>query len=550
MGRDLSARRSLIQRLRSHMNSLSRDPKNPEVLQQMAEILIQLDRNAEALSCMLSAAQRFADQKRPREAVEACQKILVLDPGDTDARQLLEQLGGDPPAPPPAAGPAQEAAPAETLSAAGVENVVVVTETADGFQQTSEVRIDIVEEEPPEPPPEESASSSPWNPLGQQTVEVDEVDVLAEEPESSIPQARQEQGEGSTPPKTGQGDRPPAQGPGIVSSVTQQVSAALSEPGSAQTVVELGLEHRHDPADDELRIAQVLDQHQVMRPRQQALPLPDGFRDEGRRMQVEEGAVIYSERDRSNELFLLIRGKVVLTKAIKTRNSTIDPNPRVVTLEAESCFGVLALLGDGRRHLSARALEPCELLLFTKRQIKDLMKASPPVNRAMRELYRIRLQETAVHSSQLFMSLPDEAARAFFRRGKPRRCKGGELVIREGDQSDGFYLVLLGTMEVTRSVDGETSVLLHRLGDGDFFGGISLLMDKAYPATVRARNFVQLLFVPPEAFFRFGSEHPELLVAVDSEAQRRAVRYDSIMAGEAQYEVGTTVFLLDKKKPE
>ena len=91
-------------------------------------------------------------------------------------------------------------------------------------------------------------------------------------------------------------------------------------------------------------------------------------------------------------------------------------------------------------------------------------------------------------------------------------------------------------------------MLLHRLSDGDFFGGISHILKQLSPGTVRTRTFVQLLYMSPPAFDELTEEYPIILDLMRPEAERRVHSYHSILAGEAQYEVGTFVYLLEKKK--
>ena len=56
-----------------------------------------------------------------------------------------------------------------------------------------------------------------------------------------------------------------------------------------------------------------------------------------------------------------------------------------------------------------------------------------------------------------------------------------EIVIREGDPGDKFYLIRQGRVSVRRGPQGHEVAVL---GEGDFFGEIALLEDKPRNATV------------------------------------------------------------------
>ena len=57
----------------------------------------------------------------------------------------------------------------------------------------------------------------------------------------------------------------------------------------------------------------------------------------------------------------------------------------------------------------------------------------------------------------------------------------GDVVIREGDDADGFFVIESGLVEVTQG-----DRVLRREGPGEFFGEIGLLRDVPRTATVTA----------------------------------------------------------------
>jgi MFS family permease len=72
----------------------------------------------------------------------------------------------------------------------------------------------------------------------------------------------------------------------------------------------------------------------------------------------------------------------------------------------------------------------------------------------------------------------------------------GEVVVREGDESDRFYVIESGRVEVTA---GEGQVLREE-GPGDYFGEIGLLRDVPRTATITALDPTVLLALPREEF--------------------------------------------------
>lgn len=92
----------------------------------------------------------------------------------------------------------------------------------------------------------------------------------------------------------------------------------------------------------------------------------------------------------------------------------------------------------------------------------------------------------------------------------------GHVISREGDRGIGFFLVVDGTAEVT--VGGRRRA---KLGQGDFFGEISLLDGGPRSATVTATSPISLVAITSWAFRGLLREHPSIaLKMLETVAQR------------------------------
>jgi MFS family permease len=85
----------------------------------------------------------------------------------------------------------------------------------------------------------------------------------------------------------------------------------------------------------------------------------------------------------------------------------------------------------------------------------------------------------------------------------------GDVVIRQGDAADRFYLVADGELRVTQTRDAKP-VELRRLGPGDVFGEIGLLNRSPRTATVTALSDGRLLALDGDAFLELVSSGPGL----------------------------------------
>jgi len=105
----------------------------------------------------------------------------------------------------------------------------------------------------------------------------------------------------------------------------------------------------------------------------------------------------------------------------------------------------------------------------------------------------------------------DALARALVR----TEVAAGEVVVHEGDESDRFYVIESGLVQVT-AVDGH---VLREEGPGDYFGEIGLLRDVPRTATITALEPTVLLAL----------EREEFLGAVTGQGEARGLAEDVVV---------------------
>lgn len=101
--------------------------------------------------------------------------------------------------------------------------------------------------------------------------------------------------------------------------------------------------------------------------------------------------------------------------------------------------------------------------------------------------------------------------------------RAGDLVCREGDAADQFFLIRSGAVAVTTTI-GEHEHELTRLFAGDFLGEVSLLSTAERTATVRALDETDLLILDAPGFRQLVRDDPSVAAAVESAARSRTAR--------------------------
>jgi predicted MFS family arabinose efflux permease len=96
----------------------------------------------------------------------------------------------------------------------------------------------------------------------------------------------------------------------------------------------------------------------------------------------------------------------------------------------------------------------------------------------------------------------------------------GQVVVRQGEEADAFYVVLSGRLAVVSRDDGGREVVVPDLHPGDHVGEIGLLQRSARTATVFAVEPTRLLRVPGEAFLDALTSYRPSAATLDGAALR------------------------------
>jgi len=127
-----------------------------------------------------------------------------------------------------------------------------------------------------------------------------------------------------------------------------------------------------------------------------------------------------------------------------------------------------------------------------------------------------------LQSSALFAAFEKEALLDVLTSTTLRSWAEGDIIVTEGEPGDSLFLIASGTVKVfTRGEHGE-HIPLGELGEGDFFGEVSLLTGKPRTATITAKTAVLAIELDRSSVERVTSRHPEVLRTLEEFCHRRA----------------------------
>jgi CRP/FNR family transcriptional regulator len=103
----------------------------------------------------------------------------------------------------------------------------------------------------------------------------------------------------------------------------------------------------------------------------------------------------------------------------------------------------------------------------------------------------------------------------------PRAWEPGQVVFREGDQSDTCYVVRRGHARAIREHSDGRALTLANFGPGDIFGELAMFEDEKRSATVETLDAVDAVALLGADMRRLMREHPGIAVGIVVSLGRR-----------------------------
>lgn len=234
-----------------------------------------------------------------------------------------------------------------------------------------------------------------------------------------------------------------------------------------------------------------------------------------------------------DSLFFIASGDVVVftTDAEGT-------NHEIARLQEGSLLGEMAAVSADPRSASVVAASDVEAIIVQSQTLAALAVAEPAVAQALDRFTRERLLKNLLGTSPLFAPFSQEDRAALLGLFQGVEYDAGAAIVIEGNEGHGLFVVLGGQVEVS-SLSNGIPIPMARLGRGDVFGEMALLMGGPTSATVTAIVPTTTLFLPKADFVRLTEGVPELLTYFATLANQRAGA-QSVLLGRPEDPAGPT----------
>jgi len=129
----------------------------------------------------------------------------------------------------------------------------------------------------------------------------------------------------------------------------------------------------------------------------------------------------------------------------------------------------------------------------------------------------------SVPKSPLFEILGEKERAAIVEEMESETHDEGSVIINEGDPGSSMYVIASGEVKVyTRGTGTTGTVYLANLGEGEFFGEVSVLTGKPRTATITAAQRTELLRLDRDKLDGVLKQYPGMRKVLDDFYKRRA----------------------------
>jgi len=135
--------------------------------------------------------------------------------------------------------------------------------------------------------------------------------------------------------------------------------------------------------------------------------------------------------------------------------------------------------------------------------------------------------EDALAQVPLFSQLSRRDLKSLAKGIVTRQFSKGHVIVKEGDQALGFYLISSGRAEVVKGAEKPKPRVLSTLGPGDFFGEMALIDGYLRSASVRALEDTECLVLSRWDFLAELRTSPYIAVQMLPILSRRLRELDS-----------------------
>jgi len=238
-------------------------------------------------------------------------------------------------------------------------------------------------------------------------------------------------------------------------------------------------------------------------------------------------AYLCREGDLGDSLMIISQGELGISKQ--------NPDGKEIWihhLREGDFFGEFGFFTDQKRHANVKALTECEIFEISRNELNEIIKAHPRIRGVVYNLFQQRVLDTFLAISPLFSSLNLVERKEVLQRFRLLRVPEETILFQRGDPPASLYMIKSGEVEISTLNRRGQKVVLEIQKSGNFFGEISLLLDKPRMTHAKTTRTSELLELTKKDFKACLLQFPGLQSTLKEICSKRLTRIKEIFSGE------------------
>ncbi len=221
-------------------------------------------------------------------------------------------------------------------------------------------------------------------------------------------------------------------------------------------------------------------------------------------LQVAQGVEMMRAGDTPHDLYFINKGSVSIGKR------TDDEMKVVAKLIAGSFYGEYGALRGKTRFASVYTAEPSEIIRVDLNAVKQVFDADERFKARVYEVMQERMLNSFLFGHPVFRNMPADARTILAKDFQVVELDRDEMLFREGEVADKYYMILSGEAEITVSLNNAATVIEVRRENG-VLGEVRVKKGEVYAYGVYAANNLDLIVLDKQSMQSIQKVYPNAL---------------------------------------
>jgi CRP-like cAMP-binding protein/Fe-S-cluster-containing hydrogenase component 2 len=210
----------------------------------------------------------------------------------------------------------------------------------------------------------------------------------------------------------------------------------------------------------------------------------------------------------------------------------LDREKPIAAMGEGAIFGEASCINHQRRSATVRATDDDTVVIEMTRNFLDILARNRDFRALLEKIYRNRGVNNNLRASPLFKEVAEEFLVMLADRSTLARFRPGEIICRQGEPADSFFIIRIGHVKVEKvGSDGRSNVLSY-MTQSNTFGEIGLLIEPFKRATTcTALDDVEMIRISKEDLYDVMASYPEIRAQLVAKAKEYSVPKQPSISG-------------------